>query len=153
LRRFVEFIFLLQQRHSDKEESMKRLVTAAFITAIAWFSLAPASATQTATPKRESAVVEFSQNVKVQGVLLRGSYIFVHDEERMARGEPCSWIYRNKNGKEGALVASFHCVHTENAKAKDFTVRLRKNNTPYEVLELLEFQFKGSTAGHRVPGV
>ena len=132
---------------------MKRLVAAIFIVACAYFSLATAPGTRAASPQRESAEVEFTQNVKLQGVILRGSYIFVHDEERMARGEACSWVYRNKHGKEGAVVASFHCQHTENAKAKAFTIRLKKNNTPYEVPELLEFQFAGSTAGHRVPGV
>lgn len=132
---------------------MKRLVLAMFILACAWLSLASAPGSQAFAPKRESAVVEFPQNVKLQNVVLRGSYIFVHDEERMARGEACSWVYRNKNGKEGDVVTSFHCVHTENAPAKAFTVRYKRGDLPNGMLELIEFQFAGSTAGHRVPGV
>ena len=46
-----------------------------------------------AAPHRESAIVEFTQTVRLQNVLLRGQYLIVHDEELMARGEPCTYIF------------------------------------------------------------
>ena len=49
-----------------------------------------------ATTPRESAVVEFADLVKLGGVLLRGEYLVVHDEQRMANGEACTYIYRGK---------------------------------------------------------
>jgi hypothetical protein len=132
---------------------MKRLAISVFILAMmVWFGLASAPGSQATGPQRERAVVDFATTVKLQGVLLRGEYVIVHDEERMGRGEPCTWIYRSNKGQEGKLVLSFHCEHVEHEKAKEFTVRLNKRNTPYEVPEVVEFQFAGSTAGHRVPG-
>lgn len=132
---------------------MRRLALFVFISSLAvWFSFAAAPKSKAEGPSKELAVVEFAQTVKLQGVLLRGEYVIVHDEERMARGEPCTWIYRSDKGKEGELIASFHCVHVERAKAKNFVVRFQTRNTPYDTPEILEFQFAGSTASHRVPG-
>src|SRR2546423_452996 len=133
---------------------MKRFAISIFILAIViWVGFAFAPTTKAAGPRREKALVEFTETVKLQGVLLRGEYIFVHDEERMTRGEPCTYIYRNVNGQEGELVVAFHCVHMEHAKADHFTIRLNKRNTPYDTPELVEFQFAGDTASHRVPGL
>lgn len=133
---------------------MKRLALFVFIIGLViWFGFAATPQSKAEGPTKESAVVEFAQTVKLQGVLLRGEYVIVHDEERMARGEPCTWIYRSAKGKEGALVASFHCVHVERAKAKNFVVHFQTRNTPYDTPEVLEFQFAGSTASHRVPGL
>jgi len=47
------------------------------------------------------------------------------------------------------LVVSFHCIHVERAKAKNFILRSRE--TAQGILEVLEFQFSGETAGHGVP--
>ena len=133
---------------------MKRLVLSVFIVGLAvWFGFASTPSSKAEGPRREKAVVEFTQTVKLQGVLLRGEYVIVHDEERMMRGEPCTWIYRSNKGEEGELIASFHCVHVEAAKAEKLIVRLKARKTPYDTPELLEFQFAGSTAAHRVPGV
>src|SRR5262252_9587896 len=62
---------------------------------------------------RDSAVVEFAETVKLGGALLRGKYLIVHDEERMARGEACTYIYRGEQIDETKLVTSFHCIHVE----------------------------------------
>ena len=105
----------------------------------------------TATTPRESAVVEFSENVKLGNVLLRGQYLFVHDEERMAKGEPCTYIYRGKDLDEAKLVASFHCIHTDREMVSEFTATIIKRATPYDIPELREIQFAGSKDGHRVP--
>jgi hypothetical protein len=131
---------------------MKRIVLSVFIIGLALvLGDALTTASKAESPRREKAVVEFSETVKLQGVLLRGEYIVVHDEERMARGEPCTYIYKSKNGKEGELVVSFHCEHVDRAKAKQFTVRLYNKHSAYDILEVVEFQFANSTAGHRVP--
>jgi hypothetical protein len=66
-----------------------------------------------AAPQRESAVVEFTQTVKLGGVLLRGEYLIVHDEERMARGEACTYVYRGRQIDETRLITSFHCIHVD----------------------------------------
>lgn len=133
---------------------MKRFTIAVFILGVTlWCTGSYASTSKAESPRREKAVVEFAETVKLMGVLLRGEYVIVHDEEKMAQGEACSYVYRSKNGEEGDLVVSFHCEHVDRAKAKHFTMRFYSRNTPYETPEVQEFQFAGSTAGHRVPGV
>ena len=104
-----------------------------------------------AAPRRESALVEFPQTVKLGSVLLRGTYLIVHDEERMARGEPCTYIYRGKEMDESKLVASFHCIHVERDRATAFKATFAPHSSPYETLELREIQFAGSKDGHKVP--
>jgi GTP-dependent phosphoenolpyruvate carboxykinase len=112
------------------------------------YLLSGSSATAT---RLESAVVEFAENVKVRDVILRGEYLFVHDEERMAKGEPCTYIYRGKQQDETKLVASFHCIHVDREMVSEFKATITKRVTPYDVAELTEIQFAGSKDGHRVP--
>ena len=109
------------------------------------------SAGSLAAGSSESAVVEFAETVKLQGALLKGEYFVVHDEQRMARGEPCTYIYRGNQLDETKLVVAFHCIHVNRDKALAFKVTLNRHSTPYEVPEIQEIQFAGSTEGHRVP--
>jgi len=104
-----------------------------------------------AAPRRESAVVEFTETVRLQGVLLRGQYFIVHDEERMARNEFCTYIYHGDRQNEAKLAIAFHCMHVDRDRAAAFKVTYYSNTTPYGVPEVKEIQFAGSTVGHRVP--
>jgi hypothetical protein len=109
--------------------------------------LAPTGRAKTST--KESIVVEFPQKVKLLNVVLRGEYVFVHDEEKMARGEACTYIYTSVAGQPGNLVVSFHCQPAERQKADRFTI-VTKRVLP-DLLELQEYQFAGSTEAHQVP--
>jgi hypothetical protein len=109
------------------------------------------SETSAATPRVESAVVEFADLVKLGGVLLRGEYLVVHDEQRMANGEACTYIYRGKQIDETKLVTSFHCIHIEREKADVFKITIARLRSPNGVPEVQEIQFAGSKDGHRVP--
>src|SRR5262249_53979851 len=108
------------------------------------------SASGNAAPRRQSAVVEFTQTVKLQNVLLRGEYLIVHDEEQMARGEACTYIYHGKRVNPAKLVISFHCIPIERDRADGFKVTL-SHQTTYGVPEVQEYQFAGSTEAHQVP--
>lgn len=99
----------------------------------------------------ESAVVEFPETVKLRGVLLRGEYLVVHDEIKMAQGLPCTYVYRGKDRTDQNLVTAFHCVHADRAEVSNFTVTYARRLAPYAVPEIAELQFAGSTAGHIVP--
>lgn len=99
--------------------------------------------------QKRTAVTEFANPVTVQGVVLKGKYLFVHDNAAMNRGEACTYIYKGDAELRDKLVASFHCVHVERTKAKNFITRTRE--TAPGIVELLEFQFSGETAGHGVP--
>jgi hypothetical protein len=102
---------------------------------------------KTEAGKGERATVEFTDTVKLKGVFLRGQYLIVHDEEKMAKGEDCSYFY----DRSGRLVVSFHCIPVERPKTESFrivTVRSSGGNAPAEILEI---QFPGSTEAHQVP--
>jgi hypothetical protein len=104
-----------------------------------------------AASTRDSAVVEFANTVKLGGVLLRGKYLIVHDEERMARGEACTYIYRGDQINEAKLVTSFHCIHVERETTPTLKITMTHRSSPYETPEVIEIQFAGSNEGHKVP--
>jgi hypothetical protein len=99
--------------------------------------------------QKQRAVTEFPKPVMVLGVVLKGKYLFVHDDAAMSRGQECTYIYKGEVEERDKLVASFHCIHVERAKATNFITRSREGVAG--TVELLEFQFKGETAAHRVP--
>jgi len=106
---------------------------------------------QTNPATKDAAVVEFTDKTKLGGEILFGTYYFEHDDSRMARGEPCMYVYKYEQDKAGKLVVSFHCTPVDRPKARDVIVSLAMSNSP-DVFLLTEIQFKGSTKGHLVPG-
>jgi hypothetical protein len=112
-------------------------------------SSAPSVTNAANAAKKERAVVKFDQPVKLMGVTLKGQYLFVHDDEAMARGEACTFVYKGEAENPNNLVVSFHCTPAARGKADYFTVRtLLTSPGQYE---LREFQFSGSTEAHLVP--
>lgn len=99
--------------------------------------------------QKRRAVAEFPNPVTVQGIVLKGKYLFVHDDAAMKRGEACTYIYKGEAAVRDNLVTSFHCIHVERTKANNFIWRSRE--IAPGLVELLEFQFNGETAAHRVP--
>src|SRR5262249_20957640 len=73
-------------------------------------------------PQIEKAKVRFDDPVKLLDVTLKGEYLFVHDEDKMARGEPCTYVYTHVAGQEDKLVLSFHCEPVQRQKVDHFTV-------------------------------
>ena len=110
---------------------------------VSWKSSAASDA------QKQRALAEFPKPVTVQGVVLKGQYLFVHDDAAMRRGEACTYIYKGTAEVRDNLVTSFHCIHVERAKAKNFIWRSRE--TASGIPELMEFQFRGETAAHAVP--
>ena len=98
--------------------------------------------------QKRKAVTVFANPVTVQGVVLKGKYLFVHDDAAMNRGEACTYIYKGAAEVRDNLVVSFHCIHVERKMAKNFILRSRETAAG---TELLEFQFNGETGAHGVP--
>ena len=99
--------------------------------------------------RNERAVVKFNEPITLMGVTLKGDYLFVHNDEAMARGEACTFVYKGLAEVRDKLVISFHCTPGVRPPVANFTVRsqqtLRGQN------EVREFQFAGSTETHLVP--
>lgn len=101
-------------------------------------------------PAVQTLAVNFQQPVRVGNTMLLGRYVFEHDDARMARGEPCTYIFAAADRREP--VVTFHCTHLERAATDTATVVL----TPADVngiRHLSEFQYGGDTAAHGIPAV
>ena len=112
-------------------------------------SLTPSVTRAARAAKKQSAVMKFTQPVKLMGVTLRGEYLFVHDDLAMARGETCTFVYKGVSEVADKLVVSFHCTPVERGMVVYFTVRTVLISPGLS--ELSEFQFGGSTESHLVP--
>lgn len=129
---------------------MKRYVLTVMIMSAA-IMIGNALAAKGETPSgKEKAVVEFADKTLVLGALLQGKYLFEHDDDRMARGEACMYVYKYEAGKAGDLVVSFHCQPAERREAKATVTSIALTRDP-DVFELKEIQFAGSSKGHIIP--
>jgi hypothetical protein len=112
-------------------------------------SSAPSVTNAANAVKKERATMKFNQPVKLMGVTLKGEYLFVHDDEAMARGEACTSVYEGDADVPDKLVVSFHCTPVPRARVASFTVR-NQVISPGQ-WEVREFQFAGSSESHLVP--
>jgi len=112
-------------------------------------SVVPSVGNAANTAKKERAVMKFSEPVHLMGAELKGEYLFVHDDEAMARGEACTYVYKGPAENVNNLVVSFHCMPVAAPRAPYFRVRAGLNM--FGQYEIREFQFAGSTEVHLVP--
>jgi hypothetical protein len=101
-----------------------------------------------APPVRQLTEVWFHRPVLVGKHILQGRYVIEHDNDRMARGEPCTHIYAYNN--QQVPVVKFHCTHLERDRAGKNTVVLATVGDG-SMQAMLEFQFAGESASHGVP--
>ena len=124
---------------------MKRYIFTALIVLVLGTGIGLAQAQKKVEAGRlQKAKVEITEPLKLMNVMLKGEYKFVHDEDKMAKGEACTYVYDSA----GKLVVSFHCEPVQREKANQFKILV---TSKANILEIEEFQFSGSTEGHRVP--
>jgi hypothetical protein len=88
------------------------------------------------------------------GEKLIGTYVIVHDEGKMTRGEPCTALYRvGTRRRPLEEVVSFHCIPRERKAVPSFTTTVISNPAfRIDTFDTLtEFQFAGDSEGHAVP--
>lgn len=112
-------------------------------------SMVPSVSNAANAAKKERAVIKFSEPVQLMGATLKGEYLFVHDDEAMARGEACTYVYKGQAENVNNLVTSFHCMPVAAERAPYFRVRASLNM--FGQYEISEYQFAGSTEVHLVP--
>ena len=101
-----------------------------------------------APPVRQLTEVWFHRPVLVGKHILQGRYVIEHDNERMARGEPCTHIYAYDD--QQVPVVKFHCTHLERDRAgKNTVVLYTTSDGSMQVMQ--EFQFAGEAFAHGVP--
>jgi hypothetical protein len=111
-----------------------------------------AAATLAAAPTRRAAVVTFIGPTIVAGALVMGPVVFEHDDEKMARGESCTTIYRyDRNTKQrGEVIVDFMCMPRERPLATKFEATCARAAIAGPD-RLMEYQFSGEREGHGVP--
>lgn len=97
------------------------------------------------------AVVQFTDRVKLMDVILKGEYVFVHDDEKMAQGLDCTYVYTSDRGRQGRLVTSFHCIPVQKESRADRFTAIVEWNAATNLGELVEYRFAGDMEGHKVP--
>jgi hypothetical protein len=103
-----------------------------------------------AAPAVKWAAVNLTDTTMIAGAFVSGPVVFVHDDERMARGEPCTSVHRYEPGKgAGEELVAFHCTPRWGKAPGKFTkaVTTRPDRPPV----MTEYQFAGDEEAHLVP--
>lgn len=109
-----------------------------------------AASTLGASPTRRSAVVRFLNPTIIAGSFVMGTVVIEHDDDKMAKGEPCTTVYRYKSKTElGEPLVSFMCVPQDRPLATKFEATLIQTVSWPD--RLLEYQLPGENEGHGVP--
>lgn len=101
---------------------------------------------------RRWASIYLAEPTLIGSTIVQGPVMFVHDDVRMARGEPCTTVHLFDPAR-GPLeeIAAFHCIPTPRKPAVKFTLTTRPNTELGYGCVLTEYQFAGDTEGHGVP--
>ncbi len=115
-----------------------------------------ATRTQAQTPDtvptaKHWAVITFNDPVKVGRQVLMGTYLVVHDDAKMSKGEQCTTIYRfdPKAGPKEQVVA-FMCVPKQ-ILARTRTTLTVLTDPVLGIASLQGFEFAGESELHGVP--
>jgi len=127
-----------------------------FLAGLALAVAAVATRAETTSDGKQWAIVNFPEKIVVNGRMLVGAYAVVHDDAKMARGEPCTTFYRfNAKKGPGQAAVSFHCIPAARAVAATATLTTKPAGLPWSRYgartELVEYQFAGDAEGHGVP--
>ena len=105
-----------------------------------------------AAPRLQIAVMNLTEPTLIGSTIVDGPVVFVHDMDRMARGEPCTSILLYEPGQGSAEeLVSFHCVPRETERARVFTVKTEPNLVAGFGCVLTAYQFAGDTEEHGIP--
>ena len=98
---------------------------------------------------RQTMTVWFHRPVKIGDRILLGQYVIEHDTVRMARNQPCTYIYEASDQR--LPVVAFHCTHLKRPPGERSQVVLRTLGEANGMMAFAEFQFAGEDGGHGVP--
>jgi hypothetical protein len=129
-----------------------RVLVAAFLLVSVLGAGAVATSGDRAGAGRQWAVVYLKEPTLIGSTIIEGPVLFIHDDRKMARGEPCTTV-QLFDPATGPLdeVAMFHCIPTPRGVARTFTIRTQPNVALGFGCVLTEYQFAGDAEGHGVP--
>lgn len=96
------------------------------------------------------APVNLTSATLIAGTFVSGPVLFVHDDTKMAAGEPCTRVHRFLPGKgAGEELVGFHCKPRWGQAPQRFTQAI--TNTPDGLRMMTEYQFAGDKEAHEIP--
>src|SRR3954471_2168235 len=111
-------------------------------------------AVQGALPAGRWAVVYLGQPTRIGDVIVQGPVLFMHDDDRMARGEPCTSVRLFEPGSGPSdEVAAFHCIPRRGHAPARFTMTTEPNVREGFGCVLTSYQFAGDPEVHGVPTI
>jgi hypothetical protein len=125
---------------------------ARFLIAAVTITLAlPVAAVSMARPRVQAGVITFTELTRVADAFIpRGTYLFVHDDEQMKLGGPCTSIYRTGYPQRAMRLVSFHCCPRMNAAAAHHRLVIERDpGISFSVLR--EYQFAHDGEAHATP--
>jgi len=103
-------------------------------------------------PSRQWAAFYLFAPTLIGSTIVQGPVLFVHDDAKMARGEPCTRVQLFNPGEgPGETIASFHCIPRQTTAPKTFRIQTRPNTELGYGCVLVEYQFAGDPEAHGVP--
>jgi hypothetical protein len=96
------------------------------------------------------ALVNLTEPTSIAGIFVSGPVMFMHDDAKMAQGQPCTSVYRFVPG-EGPKeeIVAFHCKPHWKKAPEQFTKATVHNLNGPRILT--EYQFAGDPEAHGVP--
>jgi hypothetical protein len=134
------------------EENMRARHSAARLLLLGLVIAAALPVWASGSGSRQWAITYLQEPTLIGSTIVQGPVVFVHDNEKMARGEPCTSI-KLFDPARGAIeeIAAFHCIPTPRTVVSTFTIRTRPNVEIGYGCVLTEYQFAGDAEGHGVP--
>ena len=103
-------------------------------------------------PPRQWGIATFTDPVMVTDQILMGSFLIVHDDAKMERGEACTSFYRFDPAKgPQEEILSFHCTPVTRPAADKLTLSLSERKSAVGIARLTEYQFAGDCEAHGIP--
>jgi hypothetical protein len=100
---------------------------------------------------RRWTIVNFVDPVSVQGNLVMGPVMIVHDDARMAIGEACTTFYRFDRARgPREQLASFHCNPVQLSVASETTLTV-VDGPDLRCKRLVQYQIAGDAEAHAIP--
>jgi len=99
---------------------------------------------------KQWTVTNFADPVLVNGRLVMGPVLIVHDNDKMNRGEACTTFYRFDPARGGREeLVSFHCLPKQAAPIAE--TKFTTMSTDVGCKKLVEYQIAGDSETHLVP--
>jgi len=103
-------------------------------------------------PPRQWGIATFTDPVMVTDQILMGSFLIVHDDAKMERGEACTSFYRFDPAKgPQEEILSFHCTPATRPAVDKLTLSMSERKSAVGIARLTEYQFAGDCEAHGIP--